>query len=60
MTEKLFSSEGLARYLDVPLRTLDQWAYLGTGPRYSKVGRHRRYRPSDVERWLDDQARTAA
>jgi excisionase family DNA binding protein len=59
VAQKLYNSEDLAQYLDVPLRTLDQWAYLGTGPRFSKVGRHRRYRPSDVERWLDEQSRTA-
>ncbi|WP_326830222.1 helix-turn-helix domain-containing protein [Streptosporangium sp. NBC_01810] len=46
----------VAAYLQVPERTLTQWRYLGTGPRWSKVGRHVRYRWSDIEKWLDQQA----
>ncbi|MFC5182832.1 helix-turn-helix domain-containing protein [Actinomadura harenae] len=52
----LADSEELAAYLKVPARTLDDWAHRGTGPTYRRVGRHRRYRWEDVERWLDDQA----
>ncbi len=39
------------------VRTLDQWAYLGKGPAFVKVGRHRRYRTEDVERWLEANRR---
>ncbi|MGS2640248.1 helix-turn-helix transcriptional regulator [Streptosporangium sp. G12] len=46
----------VAAYLQVPEKTLTQWRYLGTGPRWSKVGRHIRYRWSDIEKWLDQQA----
>lgn len=49
----LGTSPEVADYLGVPLRTLDQWAYRKVGPRYVKVGRHRRYRWADVERYLD-------
>lgn len=52
----LAESQQVAEYLGVPLRTLDQWAYRGVGPRYSKVGRHRRYRWKDIESWLDQRA----
>lgn len=45
----------VAAYLVVPEKTLTQWRYLRTGPRWSKVGRHVRYRWVDVEKWLDDQ-----
>jgi excisionase family DNA binding protein len=58
--QPLASTSEVADYLDVPARTLDMWAYRGTGPRYSRVGRYRRYRWSDVERWLDEQSRAAA
>lgn len=54
----LATSQQLAEYLGVPVRTLDQWAYKGTGPTYRRVGKHRRYRWADVEKWLDDQAVT--
>lgn len=56
---KLGTSPEVAEYLGVPPRTLDQWAYLGIGPRWSKVGRYRRYRWEDVESWLDRQATAA-
>lgn len=55
-TRALASSAEVASYLGVPPRTLDQWAYRGVGPRFSKVGRHRRYRWADVEKWLDEKA----
>ncbi|HLT09233.1 MAG TPA: helix-turn-helix domain-containing protein [Micromonosporaceae bacterium] len=52
----LATAEEVAAYLGVPVRTLYQWRLRGTGPRASKVGRHLRYRWSEVERWLDEQA----
>ncbi|MER7459212.1 helix-turn-helix domain-containing protein [Micromonospora sp. NPDC126480] len=56
----LATSAEVADYLGVPVATLDQWSYRGTGPRFSKVGRHRRYRWADVEKWLDNQASSKA
>ena len=50
------STAELAEFLAVPKDTLSRWARLGTGPRYSRVGRHRRYRWSDVDAWLDANA----
>lgn len=38
--------------IGVPPATLDQWAYLGKGPPYYKLGRHRRYRPREVDAWI--------
>jgi len=55
--ESLLDSAELAALLNVPERSLAQWAYRGVGPPYVKVGRHRRYRPEDVERWLERQTR---
>lgn len=49
----LGSPKELGAYLGVPETTLSQWRWRGTGPRWSKVGRHVRYRWSDVEEWLD-------
>jgi len=54
--EKLLSRREVAELLGVPAGTVDQWAATGTGPRYMKVGRHARYRPSDLEKWLDTRA----
>lgn len=48
--------EETSDYLSVPPRTLYAWRYKGTGPRSIRVGRHLRYRPEDVDAWLDEQA----
>lgn len=55
---QLMSVEDLADYLGVPVGTIYQWNHHGTGPTPIKVGRHVRYRPVGVERWLDEQATT--
>lgn len=54
--ERLWSVADLAARCDVSEATVHQWLYKGTGPRSLKVGRYRRFRPDDVERWLDEQA----
>lgn len=53
--QKLMTRDDVAEYLGVPVATLAQWTYRGIGPQSIKVGRHRRYRPGDVEAWLDEQ-----
>jgi excisionase family DNA binding protein len=45
----------LANALKVPVSTLNTWASRGTGPAYVIVGKHSRYRWSDVEAWLEEQ-----
>jgi excisionase family DNA binding protein len=52
----LLSPAALAAYLDVPVSTCYAWNYHGTGPKVLHVGRHVRYRRSDVETWLDTKA----
>lgn len=34
-------------------RTLQQWRFLGRGPRYVKAGRNVRYMVADIENFLD-------
>jgi excisionase family DNA binding protein len=46
------SPEDLAAELDVPLGTIYRWRYQGSGPVGHRIGRHVRYRRSDVEAWL--------
>nr|WP_320780252.1 helix-turn-helix domain-containing protein [Streptomyces sp. CRN 30] len=52
----LASPADVAAYLGVPVKTLYQWKYRGTGPKPLKVGRHLRYRWSEVDAWLDQQS----
>jgi excisionase family DNA binding protein len=56
MVRELLSLQELAEYLGVPSGTIYQWRYRGVGPAGIKVGRHVRFRMSDVQRWLDEMA----
>jgi len=55
--EPLLDSRQVADLLRVPPRTLDRWAYVGSGPPYLRLGRHRRYDPADLRAWLDGHRR---
>lgn len=48
------SIDEVARRLDIPKSTLYHWRYKGTGPRSHRIGKHLRYRWSDVLDWLDN------
>jgi predicted DNA-binding transcriptional regulator AlpA len=49
--ERWLSRRELADRYGLPVKTLAQWASKGTGPRYARMGRHVRYRLSDVIDW---------
>lgn len=53
--DDLISPTQLADYLGVPVRTVYAWNHHGTGPTPIRLGKHVRYRPADVEAWLDRQ-----
>jgi excisionase family DNA binding protein len=52
---RLLSADEVAEFLGVPVRTLYQWRYKGAGPVGVRVGRHLRYRVTDIEAWIDGQ-----
>lgn len=54
--QPLLTVTEVAELLSVPVKTMYAWRYHGDGPPAIKVGRHLRYRPDDVEAWLDQQA----
>ena len=56
MTTTLMTPDDLAAYLGVPVKTIYQWGTTRKGPRRLRVGKHVRFRPADVEAWLDEQA----
>lgn len=53
--DRLLSPAELAGYLAIPVQTIYQWRHRGEGPPGYRVGRHVRYRWSDIQRWLDGQ-----
>lgn len=46
--EVFLSSQDLATRYQIPISTVYQWVHKGTAPRSLKIGRHRRFRLSDV------------
>ena len=56
--EQLVSIPELAAYLGVPIATIYQWRHHGRGPASYRIGRHVRYRTSDIEQWLKAQRDT--
>jgi excisionase family DNA binding protein len=54
VNETLLTQEQAAEYLGIPAGTLRVWrGKPGRGPAFVKLGRHVRYRASDVEAWVD-------
>jgi excisionase family DNA binding protein len=56
---QLLSPETVAELLGVPKATLYAWRSRDEGPKGFKIGKHLRYRRSEVERWLDERARAS-
>lgn len=51
--QRLLTPEVAADYLQVTVKTLANWRYLGIGPKYRKVGqRCVRYRLADLDEFL--------
>jgi predicted DNA-binding transcriptional regulator AlpA len=57
MPDRLWTTQEVSEFLGVPAATLHQWRHLETGPDAFKVGRHLRYEPAEVCRWLDEECR---
>ena len=56
--ERLLKEIDLAESFGIDEKTAERWRMAGEGPPWIKVGRGVRYRPRDVERWLDENTRT--
>jgi predicted DNA-binding transcriptional regulator AlpA len=55
-TREWLSPHDLADEWSLPVQTIYSWRVRGTGPRGVTIGRHVRYRRSEIERWLAEQA----
>ena len=53
--DRLLTVEDLAEYLGVPVNTVYAWRYHLQGPPGFRVGRHVRFRWSDVKAWIEDR-----
>jgi hypothetical protein len=53
--EARFTTDEVARLLNVPLHTIHKWHQEGTGPPGYEMHKESHYRRSDVVRWLAEQ-----
>ena len=53
--DRLLTLEDLADYLGVPVATIYAWRYRRQGPPGFRVGRHLRFRWSDIQQWISDR-----
>ncbi|MBW1599111.1 AlpA family transcriptional regulator [Streptomyces sp. JJ38] len=60
LPERYLTPLDLADLLGVPVETVYQWRRKRTGPRGFRVGRHLRYDPEDVRRWVTGLMEEAA
>jgi excisionase family DNA binding protein len=58
-TDELMSPTDLSEWLGIPVTTIYNWRYASNGPPGFKIGKHVRYRRSEVEKWFE-QHRDAA
>jgi len=52
---RLLDQDELSSILGVPAGTLEQWRARGRGPAFLRIGRHVRYDPVEIRRWLDSR-----
>ena len=50
---KLLNERVLATHLNVTVKAVQAWRQRGGGPKFVRVGRAIRYRPEDVQVWLE-------
>jgi excisionase family DNA binding protein len=53
--DPLLSAQRLADYLEVPLATIYAWRHRHQGPPGLRIGRHLRFRRTDVDAWIEDR-----
>jgi excisionase family DNA binding protein len=56
VSDEMLSPTEVADFLHVPVATVYGWRQRRVGPKGYRVGRHVRYRRSEVEGWLETQA----
>lgn len=60
LPERYLTPAEVAEILGVPVQTIYQWRYKRTGPPGFRVGRHLRFDPRAVQRWVEGRGESAA
>lgn len=53
--EQLLSEQDVARITGMSVATVRRWRLLRQGPRFVKLGAAVRYRPEDVDAWINSR-----
>jgi len=53
LDQTLWDKRRTAKYLGISVKTIDRWIYENRGPRGLKVGVQVRFRPADVQAYLE-------
>lgn len=60
LPEPLLTEAEVARYLNINVRTVQNWRLRGGGPTFIKINnRAVRYRPGDIKAYVDAQERAS-
>lgn len=55
MSTTLYTTPQAASYLQLATSTLEHWRLEGRGPAFVRIGKQVRYRPQDIEAFLNQQ-----
>ncbi|MEE4546191.1 helix-turn-helix domain-containing protein [Streptomyces sp. V4-01] len=55
LPDRYLTADDIAEMFDVPKETVYQWRKKHTGPPGFRVGKHIRYDPTAVQRWVNQQ-----
>lgn len=53
--DKLLKEQDVADILSIPVSTLRDWRFRKVGPTYCKIGRHVRYKQSDIDGFVSSR-----
>jgi predicted DNA-binding transcriptional regulator AlpA len=59
IAEPLLTEKQAAAYLNMAVKTLQNWRWRGVGPRYVKIGDLVRYRKADLDEFVLSNLRTS-
>lgn len=60
LPDRYLAPSEVAEILGVPVETIYQWRYKRTGPPGFRVGRHLRFDPHALRRWVEEQEESVA
>lgn len=60
ITPRYLTTDEAAIFCNIAKKTLESYRHVGIGPQYIKMGRLVRYRPKDLEAWIESALKKTA